>query len=282
MTPLDPGILGFRYPTYEFDYADRDTILYALGIGAGRKEEELRFVYEGASDGFVAFPTQAVIAPAPLLLRIGELLGVDETRMLHGEQRLALNASLPTAGHAKVEAHVSQLRDKGAGAIIDTTATVEVDGELYATAIFSSFIREAGGFGGERGESLTAPSVDRDPDVVLTEATSVVQAQVYRLSGDLNPLHVDSDFAREAGFERPILHGLSTYGFAARMALAELTGGDPSTVRGVDARFASPVMPGDRLRLELWRTSPSMVYGRLTDEDSGKVAVDPLLLTFDA
>jgi acyl dehydratase len=282
VAPLDPGILGFRYPTYEFDYADRDTILYALGIGAGRKDEELRFVYEGAADGFVTFPTQAVIAPASLLLRIGELLGVDETRMLHGEQRLTLNAPLPTAGHAKVQAHVSQLRDKGAGAIIDTTATVEVDGELYATAIFSSFIREAGGFGGERGESLTAPSVDRDPDIVLTEATSVVQAQVYRLSGDLNPLHVDPAFAHEAGFERPILHGLSTYGFAARMALAELTGGDPSTVRGVDARFVSPVMPGDRLRLELWRTSPRTVYGRLTAEDSGKVAVDPLLLTFDA
>jgi acyl dehydratase len=112
--------------------------------------------------------------------------------------------------------------------------------------------------------------------------TSPVQAQIYRLSGDLNPLHVDPAFARAAGFGRPILHGLSTYGFAARMALAELTGGDPGPLVGIDARFASPVMPGDRLRLELWRLSATEVYGRLLDEESGKVAVDPLLLTLRA
>jgi 3-hydroxyacyl-CoA dehydrogenase/3a,7a,12a-trihydroxy-5b-cholest-24-enoyl-CoA hydratase len=282
LAPLDPAILGFRYPTLEFDYEDRDSILYALGVGAGRQGSELRFVYEGAKDGFATLPTQAVVAPAALLLRIGELLGVDETRMLHGEQRLRLDRPLPTAGHAVVEAHVAGLRDKGAGAIIDTEATVSFDGELCATAVFSSFIRDAGGFGGERGEGLKPPPVDRPPDIVLTEATSPVQAQIYRLSGDLNPLHVDPAFAAEAGFAAPILHGLSTYGFAARMALAELTGGDPAPVIGIDARFASPVVPGDRLRLELWKMAADTVYGRLSDEESGKVAVDPLLITLRA
>jgi acyl dehydratase len=282
VAPLDPAILGFRYPALEFDYADRDSILYALGVGAGRSEAELRFVYEGAEQGFATLPTQAVVAPASLLLQIGELLGVDETRMLHGEQRLRIERPLPTAGRAKVEAHVSALRDKGSGAIIDTTATVEVDEKQCATMVFSSFIRDAGGFGGERGEGLRKPEVEGSPDHVVSDVTGPVQAQIYRLTGDLNPLHVDPAFARAAGFERPILHGLSTYGFAVRMALAELTGGDPGPLVGADARFASPVVPGDWLRLELWRLSATEVYGRLLDEESEKVAVDPLLLTLRA
>lgn len=266
---IDPGILGFEYPRVERDYDERDTILYALGVGAGRRDDELRFVYE---EGLETLPTFPVAPPFGALMLMEEALGVDLATVLHGEQRLTLHRSVPASGHLDIRAYVSGLYDKGRGAIIETTAEVKVDDEPVATTVYASFVRGGGGFGGERGAGLAAPDVSRPPDHVVTETIPATQAQLYRLSGDTNPLHVDPAFARAAGFDRPILHGLCTYGFAVRMAMHALEAG----VVDANARFTGVVFPGEQLRVELWRTAPARAYARVSVPERAAVVVDPL------
>ena len=273
---LDPGIVGFAYPLVRRRFDARDTILYALGVGAGAREDELRFVYERGLD---ALPTLPVAPPYAALAGMHAELGADLTTVLHGEQRLRLHRPVPAAGETAIEARVTALWDKGAHAIIDTTAEISVDGEHVATAVYAAFVRGGGGFGGERGSGLRAPERDREPDAVATERTLPGQARLYRLSGDDNPLHVDPAFARRAGFERPILHGLCTYGFAVRMALHELAGGDPARVTRADARFTDVVYPGDELRVELWRTGPGEASARVSVPARDAVVIDPLELS---
>ncbi len=276
--PLDKSIEGFQYPELELDYSDRDSILYALGVGAGEVDEELRFVYE---KGVETLPTQPVIAPFPLLLRMEELLGIDQEKVLHGEQRLRIHSPMPPSGRATVKADVPNIWDKGAGAIIDTRAHVSVDGTAVATTTFSSFVRGAGGFGGERGSGLARPEVDGDPEHTISQSTSLQQAQLYRLSGDLNPLHVDPESAARSGFDRPILHGLCSYGFATRMAMRVLLDGPSRRITGVDCRFVNSVYPGDQLRLDVWRTGDGSAYARLIAANRDVVAIDPLIITFE-
>jgi len=273
---LDPGIVGFGYPPFRRRYDARDTILYALGVGAGEREDELRFVYER---GLVALPTLPVAPPYAALAGMEAELGVDLATVLHGEQRLRLHNPVPAAGETAIDARVTAVWDKGAHAIIDTTAEIRVDGEHVATAVYATFVRGGGGFGGERGSGLRAPTRDREPDAVLTGRTLPGQARIYRLSGDDNPLHVDPAFARRAGFERPILHGLCTYGFAVRMALHELAGGDPARLTRADARFTDVVFPGDDLRVELWRTAPGGASARVSVPARDTVVIDPLELS---
>ncbi|MET0686322.1 MAG: MaoC/PaaZ C-terminal domain-containing protein [Solirubrobacteraceae bacterium] len=273
---VDRGIVGFAYPTFRRRYDARDTILYALGVGAGEREDELHLVYER---DLTALPSVPVAPPYAALAGMHDRLGIDLSSVLHGEQRLRLHRAVPVEGELSVDARVSAVWDKGEHAIVDTTAEVRVDGEHLATAVYSSFIRGGGGFGGERGRGLRAPARDRPPDVVLTERTHTGQARLYRLSGDDNPLHVDPQFARRAGFDRPILHGLCTYGYAVRMALPAIAGGDPARVRRADARFTDVVYPGDELRLELWHTGPAEVSARVLVPAREAVVIDPIELS---
>lgn len=267
---LDPAIEGFEYPPVRRRYDERDCILYALGVGA----TELPFVYE---QGLRALPTFPVVPPFAALMLMEDELGIDLATVLHGEQRLTLHRPVPPAGELHVRAHVSKLWDKGSGAIIDTTAEVSVDGDPVATAIYSSFVRGGGGFGGDRGAGLAAPpGLDGPPDAVVAAATLPQQAQLYRLCGDTNPLHVDPAFARRAGFERPILHGLCTYGFAARVALPVVADGEPSNILAINARFTGVVYPGEALTVELWRTGPEHAYGRVSVAARASVVIDPL------
>jgi acyl dehydratase len=269
MTPLDPGIQGFEYPPISRPYGPQETILYALGVGAGAREDELRFVYE---EGLEALPTLPVCPPYGALMLMDEALGIELADVLHGEQRLRLHRPVPASGHLDIQARVAKLWDKGAAAIIDTVAEMSVDGEPVATMTYATFVRDAGGFGGERGSGLKAATVDRPPDHSVRERTLPTQAQLYRLSGDTNPLHVDPAFARAAGFERPILHGLCTYGFAVRMAMHVL----PGVVVGADARFTGVVFPGDELLVEIWETAPQSAYARVSVPQREAVVIDPL------
>ena len=272
---LDPAIEGFEYAPIRKRYDERDCSLYALGVGA----TELPFVYER---GLKALPTFPVVPPFAALMLMEDELGIDLATVLHGEQRLQLHRPVPPAGELDIRAHVSKLWDKGSGAIIDTTAEVSVDGEPVATAVYSSFVRGGGGFGGERGSGLSAPAPDGPPDAVVVEATLPQQAQLYRLNGDTNPLHVDPEFAGRAGFERPILHGLCTYGFAARMALPVLADGEPSNITAVNARFTGVVYPGETLTVELWQTGTEGAYGRVSVAARQSVVIDPLELSTTA
>lgn len=265
---INPDIVGREFPAFDVDYDADDVILYALGIGAGRVEAESTYV---RGDDLEVFPLYPVVTASKVFTSMTDVLEVDGTKRLHGEQRLRLHAPLPTAGRMHVTARAENVWDKGSGAVIDTVAEFQVDGEIVATATFGSFIRGGGGFGGERGEGLERCAYARTPDVVADDEMSWNQALLYSLTGDDNPLHVDPEFARRSGFDRPIAHGLCTLGFGARMGIvaADL----PGEIAEINCRFISPVYPGEKLRLEAWRDGESL-RGILYAGD--RIAIDPL------
>lgn len=226
-------------------------ILYALGVGAS----ELDFVYEKQ---LKALPTMAVVLGYPGFFWLDPELGVQWEKILHGEQNVEIHRPLPTQGEVIGTARVKAIYDKGAGkgavAITERTIT-DADGKLLATVSATMLLRGDGGFGGS-AEGLPVPHAmpeGRKPDIANTLHIAPNQGLIYRLSGDLNPLHIDPAVATAAGFERPILHGLATYGVAGRALLAELMANEPERLKRLNVRFSSPVYPGDTIRTEIWR-----------------------------
>jgi acyl dehydratase len=227
----------------------RDCILYALGVG----EEALPFVYEA---GLKVLPTMAVVLGYPGFFWQEPRFGANWRRILHGEQFLELHAPLPTDGEVVGETRIIEIWDKGPdkGAIALHRRTIrDSDGKLLAVASGTSFLRGDGGCGGPSiGQPKPHPLPDRAPDRTVTLPTSPGQALLYRLSGDLNPLHIDPAVAAAAGFERPILHGLATYGVVGRALLGALAEWEPSRIRRLDARFSAPVYPGETIATDIW------------------------------
>jgi len=243
----------------------RDTILYALGVGA----TELPFVYE---DGLRMLPTMAVTLAYPGFVWRDPALGADWAKILHGETGITLHAPLPAAGEFVGLSTFDSVADKGAakGAIVRQTRRIyDAAGTLLATVRNASFLRGDGGCGsvGEPGPA-PAPVPDRAPDLTLDLPTLPSQALIYRLSGDLNPLHIDPAVATGAGFPRPILHGLCTYGVAGRALLSALCDGDPARLQRMDVRFTSPVFPGETIRTEIWREGGRIAFrARVVERD---------------
>jgi acyl dehydratase len=236
-------------------YTARDTILYALGVGLGRDpvdRRDLRFLYE---DGLVALPTMGVVL-APGSIRDLDL-GIDLTRMLHGEQHLRLHRPIPAAGAVVGELRVVDVIDRGAdkGAVVRAVKEITdaVSGEPITSSTITVVCRGDGGFGGPSRPTPPAhPIPDRAPDHVCTLPGDRRSALIYRLSGDYNPLHIDPDVAARAGFERPILHGLCTFGMVGHAVLKTLFDSDPARLTEIGGRFTSPVMPGETLQVEIW------------------------------
>lgn len=256
--PLDIEALSrweFRPLTHVL--TERDTILYALGLGFGSDptdRDELRFVYE---EGLVAVPSMAVILGYPGFWLRDPRSGVTWQKVLHGEQWLDILRPLPVRGAVVGQTRIDFIADKGAdkGAVIYQSREIRdaASGELLARVAMSTFCRADGGFGGEnRPGPPPARLPDRAPDHLCDIPTLPQQALIYRLSGDLNPLHADPAVARAAGFDRPILHGLATYGLAARAILRTLLAYDASRLVGLDVRFSAPVYPGETVRFEIW------------------------------
>jgi len=255
---IDPSAIGKVTEPTVYEWTDRDTLLYALGVGAG--VDDLAFTTENSHDvPQQVLPTFAVICcmgfgAAPL---VGSF---NWGKLLHGSQEIRLFAPLPPAGALSVVAEVADIQDKGEGknAIIKLRArgTDPVSGTPIAETLTTLVIRGDGGFGGQPGQRPEAPEFpNREPDARIALPTREDQALIYRLSGDRNPLHSDPWFARTlAGFPTPILHGLCTYGFAGRALLGELAGGDASKLTAIAARFSSPVFPGETLTTSIWRT----------------------------
>ena len=254
--PLDYDYLMALPPIVtRHEVTERDTILYALGVGA----TDLHYVYE---DGLEALPTMTVVVGYPGFFLKEPRYGVAWQKLLHGEQSIVLHRPLPTQGVFIGTTRIEEIYDKGAdkGAILIATRDIHVEGDPdpIATSRATSFLRGDGGFGGGGAGAPPAPHpvpADRDPDVVLTSPTRDDQAVLYRLSGDYNPLHIDPAVARSAGFDRPILHGLCTYGVVGRALLEALCYGDASRIRRMDVRFSSPVYPGETIQTEIWRES---------------------------
>jgi acyl dehydratase len=259
---IDPSAIGAVTEPKIYDWTERDTLLYALGVGAGTGD--LAYTTENSHDiPQQVLPTFAVIccmgfAAAPL---VGSF---NWGMLLHGSQEIRLSAPLPPSGSLSVVAEVADIQDKGPGKnailILRARGTDPATGAQVAETLTTLVIRGDGGFGGQPGQRAAAPEFpDREPDARIALPTRDDQALIYRLSGDRNPLHSDPWFAREmAGFPTPILHGLCTYGVASRALLAELAGGQAARLTAVAARFSAPVFPGETLTTSIWRTE----YGR--------------------
>ncbi len=263
--------LGSKYPDRTSSYDEGDLALYALGVGAAtdpNDEEGLRLVYEGHGGGMKALPTFAVIPGTNAILGFakegitapGLHYGLD--RLLHGEQYIELVRPLPLKATLTTKGVVKDIWDKGKGALIVTAFdSYDEDGDLFIKSEMTAFIRGAGGWGGARGPSAAVnvpPS--REPDVVVEDAIPENQALLYRLSGDWNPLHADPGMAKAFGFERPILHGLCTFGYAGRRVLESFAPeGNPDFFKSIKVRFADNVYPGDTLITEMWKDSDQRI-----------------------
>nr|WP_281783660.1 MaoC/PaaZ C-terminal domain-containing protein [Sinimarinibacterium flocculans] len=268
-------------------YTARDTILYALGLGVGADdplaEHTLRYVYE---ERLQALPTMAVVIAYPGFWLKEPQYGVDWKRVLHGEQSLELHRPLPIEADVVSRLRIEEIYDKGAdkGALLLSSREI-VDagsGERYATLRSSAFLRGDGGCGGPR-EGAPKPHLvpARAPDLSVFNATREDQALIYRLSADYNPLHIDPDVARAAGFERPILHGLCSYGVIGRAALGALCAHDATRFRQLDVRFSAPVYPGETLRTDIWHQGPGRAALRARVQERDVVVVDNGLFVYE-
>jgi acyl dehydratase len=258
--PVDPAIVGRSLRPVTYSYTPRDVMLYALGVGAGDTPSDLKFVYE---NGLQVIPTFGVIPPFPALFSFLELEGVsiNPALLLHGEQYLEIKKHpIPDQGRLISRPKVAALYDKGKGALVELEVNTEDEnGEIIFYNCFSVFLRGEGGFGGEKGPEPGNIPPNRFPDRTVPVATLPVQALIYRLSGDYNPLHVDPVIATMAGFEKPILHGLSTMGFAARAILREYGSNDPSRFKAMKVRFSRHVFPGETIITEMWQETPDKI-----------------------
>jgi acyl dehydratase len=252
-------------------YTAKDSILYALGVGIGHDPldaAQLRFTFER---DLVVLPTMAAVLASPgFWMRDRTELGIDFQKLVHGEQAVTLHAPLQAAAHVIGRTRVTRIVDKGEGkgAVLsaEKLITDEATGALLATAEQVLFLRGDGGFSKHGGGDEAAPSEpatpETTPELVLELPTRPEAALIYRLSGDSNPLHVDPAMAARAGFVRPILHGLATYGVACHGVVKAFCGYDPARLKHFRARLTSPVYPGETLRLEAWRVADGEVAFR--------------------
>lgn len=260
-------VKNWPQPVVTQAYTERDSMLYALGLGAAMGNppaaDDLQYVYEGVAGGqLAALPTMAAVLALPPFWMQDPETGIDWKKILHGEQFLRMHRPLPPAGRMRSQCRIDEIYDKGAdkGAVLIQTRELIDDssGERIATIGASVFMRGNGGFGG-KAEGAPRPHAlpgDRAPDLVLDLPTRPEAAAIYRLSGDYNPLHIDGEVARSAGFPVPILHGMATYGIAGRALLKLLCGNQAARLRALDCRFASPVFPGETVRTEVWHQGP--------------------------
>ena len=268
--PIDRQVVGKELKPLGYAYENRDVILYALGIGAGAEEKELKFVYEG---DLQVLPTFGVVPPFPALTGILDLEGVDinPAMLLHGEQYLELYKPIPAKGQLTSYPKIAALYDKGKGALmeIEVVTKNEKDDPLFFNK-FSLFIRGEGGFGGERGPDPGHIPPERDPDKRVTLPTLPQQALLYRLSGDYNPIHADPAFAAMGGFPKPILHGLCTMGIACRAVLREHCNNDPAKFKAMKVRFSRHVFPGENIVTEMWSAEPDKIIFRSKTAERGE------------
>ena len=257
--PIDyDKLLALKIPEVEQSYGPKDCILYALGLGFGLDpvdEEQLAFVYE---KNLKVLPSMSVVLGYPGFWVKDLDTGIDWVKVLAGEHSFRLHRPLAPSGTIVSRSRVVDIIDKGAGkgAIMYSERAIldRASGERIATIEQATFCRGDGGFGGPpREQRPPHPIPDRAPDLVCDLPTRPEMALIYRLSGDPNPLHVDPGVARAAGFPRPILHGLGTFGVAAHAILKHLCGYDPSRLTAMATRFSAPVFPGETIRTELWR-----------------------------
>ena len=252
MSELDFGVVGQVIKPPAFEYTWKDVVLYALGIGA--QADELSYVYENASGGLKVLPTFGLMCDCLAHFNVPKPL--DHARFIHAEHFIRLHRPLPPEGRIVREGVVPHIYDKKKYAlIVSQTSGYSEKGDLLVESVGSIFYRGAGGFGGDpapKSEPLTPPA-DVAPDFSVTYPIPLNQAALYRLNGDYNPLHIDPEVGEKAGFGRPILHGLCTYGYAVRAIVMSLCEGEVSRFKEFKARFTDVVYPGESITIEGWK-----------------------------
>jgi acyl dehydratase len=274
--PLDPAqLLSVEVPSRTVAYTERDTMLYALSVGFGTDSlnaRELRYVFEEPELQVV--PTMACVLARHDLYRQA---GVDHARLLHAQQSVRFHAAFPPAGELLVEAAITAVYDQseGRGAFIEARVLLRdaCDGREFAELRSLVYARGGGGFGGERPPPAIAPVPGCPPHKTVVQRIPENLALVYRLNGDRNPLHADPSVAARAGFSRPILHGLCTYGMACRAVLASYADYQPERLHHMDGRFVAPLFPGETLKIDLWEVDSSIRI-RCTGAERGVVVLD--------
>jgi acyl dehydratase len=268
--PIDLGkVVGAELPVATSSWQPDDVILYHLGVGAGVPPDdpnELEYVYEGK---LKVLPSFAVVPVFSALYGLAGLDGFDVNfaMLLHGEQDVEILGPIPTAGEVSTTSRITDVLDKGKGALVVLEATSRTaDGAPLFVNRFSAFIRGEGGFGGDAGPPPGHAPPDRAPDLEIECPTLPQQALLYRLSGDKNPMHADPEFAKLGGFERPILHGLCSFGIACKAVVDASLEGDVAQVGGYRARFAGVVFPGETLLVRQWREDARIVLDVSTKE----------------
>jgi acyl dehydratase len=248
-----------------YAWSEEDVILYNLAVGAGDPPDdqtELRYAYE--SD-LTAVPTFGTIPPFSMMMSLGEVDGIDIdlTRVLHGDQTLTVHSPIPTSGMVRQTGTVVDVFDRVRGALIvlEVVSSLEGSGEAIFTNRSGIYVRGEGGFGGDRGPKTANVTPERPPDHVVETTTLPQQALLYRMaSGDKNPLHADPAFAAMAGFDRPILHGLCTYGIVAKTVIDTALDGGTESVAGYEARFSGHVFPGETLVTRIWEEQGRLLF----------------------
>jgi acyl dehydratase len=289
---LNLNAVGMTSEPSERSWDQRDALLYALGVGAGALDPtgfELEFTTENSA----GYDQKVLPAFATIVGQGGrpmaDLGDIDMTKLVHGEQAIILHGEIPVSGTVRITTTVAGMYDKGsAGLVVLESESVDATtGAPAFTTRTGLFIREAGGFGGPRGpegdedsELAGRPVPSREADEMVSYATRSDQALLYRLSGDRNPLHSDPAFAKRAGFDRPILHGLCTYGFTGRGLLHMVCGSDPARFGSMRARFSRPTLPGDTLSISVWDVGQESAgaYRFRTETQRGEVVIDGGLL----
>jgi len=271
-------ILDYKFPEIRARYGIRETILYALGVGACSdplNEDELSFVYEA---NLQSLPSMCCVLAHPGFWAKNPEFEIDWVKLVHAEQRFTLVAPLPAQGEVIGQYKISGVVDKGHGKgtlLHFDKVLLNGDGTLLGSVVSTLFLRGDGGCGswGEPALELTVVPATAPTGRIDVE-TSTLSALTYRLSGDYNPLHADPAVARDAGFPRPILHGLCTFGVACQALIRELCGFDAKRLRTLGARFTKPVYPGETLRTEYWLQDRGEVQFRCSVVERGEVVLD--------
>ncbi|MEW2163807.1 MaoC/PaaZ C-terminal domain-containing protein [Streptomyces sp. NPDC007084] len=278
--PIDAAKAVAAEPrTGQIAWTHKDVQLYHLGLGAGvpaTDPDELRYTLESRLHVLPSFATVAG-AGSPGVISGLSMPGVDVdlARVLHGGQSLRLHRPIPAEGTATATGRIAAVYDKGTAAIlVMRTEVADAEGPLW-TNDAQIFVRGEGGWGGDRGPSTRREAPAGDPDRTVERPVREEQALLYRLSGDWNPLHADPEFAKLAGFDRPILHGLCTYGMTLKAVVDTLLGGDVTRVRSYTTRFAGVVYPGETLRVRMWREDGAVrVAVSAAERDDAPVLAD--------
>lgn len=268
---IDLGSVGKRVASPPKRYDWRDVALYALALGAG--ENDLPFLLNPLPK---VLPTYGVLPAFEPMFEAAKTTGADLVQLLHTSQRTELVRPWPSEGEMQTYATIRGCWDMKVGALLIVDTETEVNGELATRTSWQLLLRGAGGFGGERppaGLRTRAPK-DKAPDFEAEVQTARNQALLYRLTGDVNPIHSHPEVAKMAGFDRPILHGLCTYGIAGRMALKHLAGDEPARFKALETKFSKVVMPGDTLIVRGYKLdAPGTAAVTVTVKESGEEAI---------